>query len=96
MNSINGAEAIAIDTNVSPQANPDVVLQLEAALKAAKAGEIFSFAAIAVNRAGGMTPILVGPALPHLYTGLDIVQGIILQHMTNPQNQSRIIRAQGM
>lgn len=96
MTEINGAAALAA-AEMAARVNPEVIAQLEEALKRAKVGEIVSVAVVGVTPLGAWTPIIVGPRLGDLLTGVTVVQAmvanILAQAVAQQHQRPGIMRA---
>jgi hypothetical protein len=87
----NGTDAIEISGPLQ-QAQDPVIVCLEHALAAAKAGRVNTIGIIMIDANGGVLPSWGGLRLGDLHLGCALTQYRLMQVFTTPQNQSRIWR----
>lgn len=74
--------------------NP-VVEALEAALAAAKAGQIHTVALIMIDANGNVQPVWAGGRLGDVHLGCSLIQYRLMAMFHGQQQQSRILRPMG-
>ena len=72
--------------------NNPIIDMLERCLADAKAGRVSSIAVIAVTPSSQTATPFVGGQTGDLYVGCGVLQRVLLDFMTRPQNQGRILR----